>query len=115
MQVSRREFIVRDEAVVYGLGGIKNVGDEAIREIVAAREKDGPFLSFLDLCIRVSLRKVTKRVLESLIKGGALDCFGCSRAAMVAAIDPVVAPCSKEDQGKTIQSNILVDAFPQEN
>lgn len=103
VQVSRREFIVRDEAVVYGLGGIKNVGDEAIREIVAAREKDGPFLSFLDLCIRVSLRKVTKRVLESLIKGGALDCFGCSRAAMVAAIDPVVARAQKKIKEK--QSN----------
>ena len=94
---------MRDEAVVYGLGGIKNVGDEAIREIVAAREKDGPFLSFLDLCIRVSLRKVTKRVLESLIKGGALDCFGCSRAAMVAAIDPVVARAQKKIKEK--QSN----------
>ena len=115
VQVSRREFIVRDEAVVYGLGGIKNVGDEAIREIVAAREKDGPFLSFLDLCIRVSLRKVTKRVLESLIKGGALDCFGCSRAAMVAAIDPVVARAQKKIKEKQSKSNILVDACPQEN
>ena len=115
VQVSRREFIVRDEAVVYGLGGIKNVGDEAIREIVAAREKDGPFLSFLDLCIRVSLRKVTKRVLESLIKGGALDCFGCSRAAMVAAIDPVVARAQKKIKEKQSNQISLLTLAPQEN
>lgn len=94
---------MRDEAVVYGLGGVKNVGDEATREIVIAREKDGPFLSFLDLCIHVSPRKVTERVLESLIKGGALDCFGCSRAAMAAAIDPVVARAQKKIKEK--QSN----------
>ena len=103
VQLSRREFIVRDEAVVYGLGGIKNVGDEAIREIVAARDKGGAFKSFLDLCLRVNLRKVTKRVLESLIKGGALDEFGCSRASLFAAIDPVVAKAQKKLKEK--QSN----------
>ncbi len=103
VQLSRREFIVRDGSVVYGLGGIKNVGDEAIREIVEAREKDGCYHSFLDLCGRVNLRKVTKRVLESLIKGGACDCFGCSRAAMIAALDVVVARAQKKNKEK--QSN----------
>lgn len=96
VQLSRREFIVRDGSVVYGMGGIKNVGDEAIREIVEAREANGPFASFLDLCSRVNLRKVTKRVLESLIKGGACDDFGCARAGMLAALDVVVARAQKK-------------------
>ncbi len=103
VQLSRREFIVRNESIIYGLGGIKNVGDEAIREIVNAREEGGPFLSFLDLCSRVNLRKVTKRVLESLIKGGALDCFELPRAALLVALDVVVARAQKKLKEK--QSN----------
>lgn len=103
VQLSRREFIVRNECVIYGLGGIKNVGDEAIREIVENREKEGPYHSLLDMCIRVNLRKVTKRVLESLIKGGACDVFGCSRAGMLASLDTVVARAQKKAKEK--QSN----------
>lgn len=81
VQESYRAFSAHGEAVVFGLGGIKNVGDEAINEIVRAREEGGPYHSLYDLCQRVNLRKVTKRVLESLIKGGACDSFGLSRAA----------------------------------
>ena len=103
VQLSKRAFTVRDSAVVFGLGGVKNVGEEAIREIVRAREEDGPYASFLDLCVRVNLRKVTKRVLESLIKSGACDCFGCSRAALFAVLDTVVAKAQKKLKDK--QSN----------
>ncbi|MDE7242037.1 DNA polymerase III subunit alpha, partial [Desulfovibrio sp.] len=83
---SEREFSARGGRVIFGLGGIKNVGDEAIREIIEARREGGAYGSLFDLASRVSLRKVTKRVLESLIKGGACDCFGVSRAAMLAAL-----------------------------
>ncbi|SBV90923.1 DNA polymerase III subunit alpha [uncultured delta proteobacterium] len=100
VQESRREFIVRDGRIVFGLGGVKNVGDEAIREIIQAREDGGPFASLLDLCSRVSLRKVTKRVLENLIKGGACDCLNCTRASMFAALDLVVARAQKRQKEK---------------
>ncbi len=105
VNASFREFTVRDRAVVFGLGGVKNVGDEAIREIVEAREgtgehsdpdkQAGPFVSLLDLCVRVNLRKVTKRVLEHLIKAGALDSLGCSRQSLFAALDAVVSRAQK--------------------
>jgi DNA polymerase-3 subunit alpha len=62
---------------------------------VRAREEDGPYASLLDLCTRVSLRKVTKRVLESLIKSGACDCFGAPRAALFAALDAAVGKAQK--------------------
>ena len=100
VQESRREFVVRDGRIVFGLGGVKNVGDEAIREIVENREKDGPFASLLDLCIRVNLRKVTKRVLENLIKGGACDCLGCTRSSLFAALDLAVARAQKRQKEK---------------
>lgn len=103
VQESYRAFSAHGEAVVFGLGGIKNVGDEAINEIVRAREEGGPYHSLYDLCQRVNLRKVTKRVLESLIKGGACDSFGLSRAALLAALDATVARAQKKQKDK--QSN----------
>ncbi|MDR3073627.1 MAG: DNA polymerase III subunit alpha, partial [Deltaproteobacteria bacterium] len=100
VQDSRREFIVRDGRIIFGLGGVKTVGDEAIREIIDARGAGGPFASLLDLCCRVSLRKVTKRVLENLIKGGACDCLGCARSSLFAALDLAVARAQKRQKEK---------------
>ena len=95
VNLADRAFIVTDNKIVFGLGGIKNVGDEAIRELTAQRAQDGPFKSLLDLCERVSMRKMTKRVLENLIKGGAVDCLGCSRAALLAALDETSAKAQR--------------------
>ncbi len=100
VQIAQREFSVLKGKVVFGLGAIKNVGDEAIREIVTDRKKNGPFTSLLDLCVRVNLRKVTKRVLENLIKSGACDCLGCSRQGMLVGLDTVVARAQKKAKDK---------------
>ncbi len=115
VSVSRREFIVRQDSVVYGLGGIKNVGDEAIREIVSSREKGGVFHSLLDMCTRVNLRKVTKRVLESLIKSGACDYFGISRAAMLTALDAVVARAQRKVKEQQSNQASLFAFAPQKD
>lgn len=108
VQESISSFSVREGRVVFGLGGIKNVGGEAIREIVEAREKDGEFASLLDLCSRVNLRKVTKRVLENLIKGGACDCLGCTRAALLASLELVVSRAQKKQKDKVSDQNSLL-------
>ncbi len=113
VQESRREFTVRNGRIIYGLGGVKNVGDEAIREIVDSRAKDGPFLSMLDLCCRVNMRKVTKRVLENLIKGGAFDCLGCTRAGMAAALDAVVAKAQKKKKDQDSNQMSLFTLMPE--
>ncbi|HSG91262.1 MAG TPA: DNA polymerase III subunit alpha [Pseudomonadales bacterium] len=80
--------------VVYGLGAIKGVGEGPVEGIVAAREADGPFRDIFDLCRRVDPRRLNKRVLEALIRAGALDTLAPvdadgapHRAALVAAID----------------------------
>lgn len=96
IQKSRREFTPDNESIIYGLGGVKTVGDEAINEIVNNREAKGPYKSFYDFCLRVNLRKVTKRVLENLIKAGALDCFGVSRNGLLASMDTVLAKVAKK-------------------
>ncbi|MBO4317893.1 MAG: DNA polymerase III subunit alpha [Mailhella sp.] len=96
VQLSMRAFIPSGDDIVYGFGGIKGIGDEAINELIAAREEGGPYKSLYDLCVRVNLRKVTKKVLENLIKSGACDVFGVPRAAMLAVLDTVVARAQKK-------------------
>ena len=73
----------------FGLGAIKNVGQNPVDLIMEARE-DGPFKDLNDLALRVDLRAVGKRPLECLIKVGALDSFG-SRPSLLACIDRMVA------------------------
>jgi len=81
-------FIMVDDAhLLYGLGAIKGVGEAAIENIIAAREKDGAFKDLFDFCGRVDLRKVNRRVLEALIKCGGFDSFNVHRASLMATVN----------------------------
>ncbi|MBI5875658.1 MAG: DNA polymerase III subunit alpha, partial [Deltaproteobacteria bacterium] len=71
----------------FGLAAVKNVGEAAIDVILKTREEAGPFSSIVDFCARVDLRKVNKRVIESLIKCGAFDFTGAKRAQLMASLD----------------------------
>ena len=75
-------FTVSGDSIRFGLGAIKGVGQNAVTSIVEERQAHGPFQSFADLCERLDSRQVNKKVIESLIKGGALDCLGMHRAEM---------------------------------
>ncbi len=92
---SKAGFTIEDElaslngkAIRFGLSAIKNVGEAAIKAILGAREIGGEFKSLTDFCQRVDNQKVNKKVLESLIKAGAMDAFG-KRAAMLSALDKI--------------------------
>jgi len=69
--------------IIYGLGAIKGVGQSAIEALLEEREANGPFKGLFDLCQRVDLRRINKRVLEALAKSGAFDSFGAHRAAYI--------------------------------
>ncbi len=85
---SNLEFsVVDNKRIRFGLLAVKNIGASAIESIVADRQIHGPFASIFDLCQRVDLRLVNRKVLESLIKCGALDCFGTFRSQMMAVLD----------------------------
>jgi len=87
------------KAIRFGLSAIKNVGDKAIDSIIEART-DRKFVSFADFCSRIDSRKVNKRVLESLIKVGALSMFG-NRATLLSVMDEVRAKTKpKENNGQ---------------
>jgi len=65
-----------DNQIVYGIGAIKGVGEAPIEAIIAARKAGGPFTDLFDFCARVDLKKTNKRVLEKLVKSGAMDNLG---------------------------------------
>jgi DNA polymerase-3 subunit alpha len=87
INVSDYRFTVdRNHRIVYGLGAIKGVGQAAIEDMLEEREKNGLFSGLYDLCKRVDLRKVNRRVLEALCRAGAFDQFDPNRAAHLAEL-----------------------------
>jgi len=70
----------------FGLGAIKGVGEKAVEQIIAARNRVGSFQSLFHFCENVDMRAVNKPVLEALIKAGAFDKLGGNRAQMVAGV-----------------------------
>ncbi|MEM7084114.1 MAG: DNA polymerase III subunit alpha [Pseudomonadota bacterium] len=87
----RYQFTVAgDNRIHYGLGGIKGVGKAAVVSMLDVRDAEGPFTSLDDLCQRIDLSSVNKRVLEALIKSGALDTLGDNRATLLANLPEAV-------------------------
>jgi DNA polymerase-3 subunit alpha len=81
---SRYEFAVGGERTIrYGLGAVRGVGRGAVDELIAERDAHGPFASVEDLCRRLDLQKVNRRVLEALIRSGSLDALGANRASLM--------------------------------
>ncbi|WP_286266481.1 DNA polymerase III subunit alpha [Thalassotalea atypica] len=71
------KFTVNEEdQIVYGIGAVKGVGEGPIEAIIKARKEGGPFVDLFDFCARLDLKKTNKRVLERLIKSGAMDALG---------------------------------------
>src|SRR3990167_9473784 len=87
VNVSAVRFSVAGDTIRFGLAAIKNVGEAAMASILATRAEVGPFTTLEDFCARVDLRLVNRRVLESLIKAGALAPLGLPRAHLLAAAD----------------------------
>jgi DNA polymerase III subunit alpha len=82
VNVSAEDFRVVDGKIRFGLNAVKNVGESAVRSILAAREEGGPFTSIWEFCERVDPQVVNKRALESLVKCGAFDSTGATRKGM---------------------------------
>ena len=97
VHASHLEFTVEGPSIRFGLLAVKNVGQGAIESIIAAREVEGRFRSFADFCNRIDLRLVNKRVLESLIKVGALNAFG-HPAQLLVALDDVLAAAQADQR-----------------
>ena len=88
-----------DEVVMFGMGAVKGAGDIAINTMLEAR-KEGGFKDLSDFVSRIDSSKVNKKVIESLIKAGALDCFGYSRKAMLSQIEEIIDTAKKAGEAK---------------
>lgn len=99
VNASHNSFSVDGSRIRFGLAAVKNVGENAIQNMIAARDEGGPFSSLVDLCTRVDMRLVNKRVIESLIKCGAFDSLGARRSQLLAVLDRAVdmaAVCQRD-------------------
>ncbi|MBI1737793.1 MAG: DNA polymerase III subunit alpha, partial [Acidobacteria bacterium] len=87
VNTSDLNFTPRGEQIRFGLSAIKNVGENTVRGILEARARLGRFISLFQFCEEIDSRLVNRRVLESLIKSGAMDSLGARRAQLSAVID----------------------------
>ena len=114
INVSDANFTPHGAAIRFGLAAVKNVGGNAIVSIVAARKKLGRnFKSFYEFCEEVDLRLLNKRVLESLVKSGAMDCFG-RRAQLMQALDTAIEQAQKAQRDAESGQQGLFGVFADE-
>jgi DNA polymerase-3 subunit alpha len=114
INVSDANFTPHGQAIRFGLAAVKNVGGNAIESIVGARKKLGRnFKSFYEFCEEVDLRLLNKRVLESLIKSGAMDCFG-RRAQLMKALDTAIEQAQKAQRDAESGQHGLFGVFEEE-
>ena len=81
-----RFAVAGERKIRYGLGAVKGVGESAVDAIVDERERGGPYTSIEDLCRRLDLQRVNRRVLEALIRSGCCDGLGANRATLMARL-----------------------------
>ena len=109
VNIGAYKFSVDDEGrVVYGLGAIRGVGEGPIGAIVEARAAEGPFQDLFDFCRRIDPKRMNKRTLEALIRSGALDNLGPSRAVLAAGLDDAFKAAA---QTQANQSLGIMDMF----
>ena len=104
------DFAIVGAKIRFGLGAIKNIGDKAVGAILAAREAGGRFASIHDLCARVE--GIDKKVLENLVKRGALDSMGPHRAQHAAASDAALQLGAGRQRDRAQGQMSMFDAGP---
>ncbi|KGM07033.1 DNA polymerase III alpha subunit [Methylophaga thiooxydans] len=110
---SKIKFTVEDGTTIrYGLGAIKGVGESALAGIVSEREQGEAFESLYDFCRRVDMRKINRRVMESLVKAGALDSLGGHRASLEASLSKAMQIADQHRRDKDSGQNDLFGLTP---
>ncbi|MGI6087061.1 MAG: DNA polymerase III subunit alpha [Kiritimatiellia bacterium] len=124
---SQVRFMPGEKTIRFGLAGVKNVGEGVSEAIVAEREKGGAYKNLVDFCLRLDPRMVNRRVMETLVRCGALDPLGGHRASLFAGIEPALLRAASTlkdrsmgqtslfsmlDGGENEDENILPDCPP---
>jgi DNA polymerase III subunit alpha len=114
INVSDANFTPHGPAIRFGLAAVKNVGQNAIESIVAARKELGRFESIFQFCEKVDLRLLNKRVLESLIKSGAMDSLG-RRSQLMHVLDRAIERAQKAQRDAESGQHGLFGVFHEES
>lgn len=96
---SKKVFSIENDNVRYGLMGIKNVGEQAMEFVLGERARGGKFSDLRDFIERCA-GQVNKRMIESLIKGGAFDCFGKTRSTLMASYERIMDAVNADKKNK---------------
>src|SRR4249920_3385838 len=114
INVSDANFTPHGSAIRFGLAAVKNVGHNAIESIVGGRKELGRYSSIYEFCEKVELRLLNKRVLESLIKSGAMDGLG-RRAQLMAVLDRAIDGAQKTQRDAESGQHGLFGVFQQDD
>lgn len=90
----------------YGLGGIKGAGEAALEGVISERRDNGPYRDLFDFCLRVG-KRVNKRVLEALIRSGAMDCLHDNRNAMLESVPMALRQAEQQQKNDDLGQNDL--------
>jgi DNA polymerase III subunit alpha len=113
INVSDANFTPHGKAIRFGLAAVKNVGHNAIESIIAGRKEQSRYKSIYEFCEKVDLRLLNKRVLESLVKSGAMDSLG-RRAQLMAVLDKAIERALKTQRDAESGQHGLFGVFQQE-
>jgi DNA polymerase III subunit alpha len=102
-------FTPDGDAIRFGLGAVKGVGEGAVQSILDARSSDGSFVSMADFCSRVDLRLNNRKVIEALIKSGSFDSLGRTRRALSEGLDMTVDTASAEREARDSNQSLLFE------
>src|SRR5438445_337621 len=112
VNVAAVQFSVAGDTVRFGLAAIKNVGEAAMQSILKARSGEGSFQTLEDFCARVDLRLVNRRVVESLIKAGAFDSLGLTRAHLLATTDTALESGQRQQRDRAEGQGSFFEILP---
>ncbi len=112
VNTSERLFTVLENKIIFGLQGVKNIGEGAVEEILSARKKGGLFTSFQDFLERIDLKAVNKRVLETGIQCGIFDGLGPNRATLNHNLEKMLDWVNKRKEEVAFGQSGLFDSEP---
>jgi len=112
---SRTDFTVVGPEIRFGLSAVKGVGEGAVASMIDARSKGGPFVDLFDFVKRLDLRQLNRKVLEALIKCGALDSLAGNRAQKLDALDAALEIASRDARDRESGQSSLFGAVETED
>ena len=114
INLSGKEFVVFGNSIRFGLEAVKGVGSSTIDSIIELRDSGGPFTSVMNFLERVDHKKVNKKVVENLIKAGAFDSLGITRAKALTLTNEILNGNAKTYSARAYGQQSIFDTFTEE-